>query len=137
MKCLNIYADDWATIFIKFQKQPPEVFCKKMCSQKSRNIHRKILVLKSFLIKLKAFRPPAPIYSTHSEDHLRRTACKNCFGLWGTVCQWWMLKNHWNTLKICLFGKTRKQRLSNFEPLKSWKYKQLWGLGPKARQIVY
>ena len=22
--------------------------------------------------------------------------------------QWWMLKNHWNTLKICLFGQTTK-----------------------------
>ena len=29
-------------------------------------------------------------------------------------------------LKIC---QTTKQPLSNFEPLKSWKYKQLWGLG--------
>ena len=30
----------------------------------------------------------------------------------------------------CLFGHTTKQLLSNFEPWKSRKYKQLWGLGP-------
>ena len=46
------------------------------------------------------------------------------------VCQWRILKNHWNTLKICLFGQTTKQLLTNFEPWKSWKNKQLWGLGP-------
>ena len=40
-----------------------------------------------------------------------------------------MPKNHWNTLKICLFGQANKQLLSNFEPEKFWKYKQL-GLGP-------
>ena len=27
-----------------------------------------------------------------------------------------MPKNHWNTLKICLFGQANKQLLSNFEP---------------------
>ena len=41
-----------------------------------------------------------------------------------------MLKNHWNTLKICFFGQTTKQPLSNFELWKSWKCKQLWGVGP-------
>ena len=25
-------------------------------------------------------------------------------------------ENHWNTLKICLFGQTTEQRFSNFEP---------------------
>ena len=30
-----------------------------------------------------------------------------------------MMKNHWNTVKICLFGQTTKQWLSNFEALKS------------------
>ena len=29
-----------------------------------------------------------------------------------------------NTLKICLFGQTTQQTLSNFEPWKPWKYKQ-------------
>ena len=40
------------------------------------------------------------------------------------------VENHWNILKTCLIGQTTKQPLSNFEPRKSWKYKQLWGLGP-------
>ena len=40
-----------------------------------------------------------------------------------------MLKNHWNTVKICLSGQTTKQTLSSFEPWKSWNYKQLWRLG--------
>ena len=37
-------------------------------------------------------------------------------------------------LKITVFlapiGQTTKQPLSNFQPKKSWKYKQLWGLRP-------
>ena len=41
-----------------------------------------------------------------------------------------MLKNNKNQIKICLFGQTTKQPLSNFEPWKSRKYKQLWGLWP-------
>ena len=41
-----------------------------------------------------------------------------------------MPKYHWNTLKICLIGQINKQLLRNFEPWKSWKYKQLWELGP-------
>ena len=32
-------------------------------------------------------------------------------------------KNHWDAFKICLFGQTTKQSLSNFEPWKSYKYK--------------
>ena len=44
-----------------------------------------------------------------------------------------MLKNHWNTLKICLIGIIAKQPLSNFEPWITWKFKQLWGL----RTTVY
>ena len=46
----------------------------------------------------------------------------------GTQCQ--MLKNHWNALKIYLLGQITKQLLSNFEPWKSWKYKQLLGVAP-------
>ena len=30
----------------------------------------------------------------------------------------------------CLFGQTTKQLLSNFEPWKNKKYRQLWRLGP-------
>ena len=33
------------------QKQPPDVFCKKSCSQKFRKIHRKTPVLEPFLLK--------------------------------------------------------------------------------------
>ena len=40
------------------------------------------------------------------------------------------MKYHWKTLEMCYFGRTTKQPLSNFEPWKFWKYKQLWGLGP-------
>ena len=29
-----------------------------------------------------------------------------------------------------LFGQTAKQPLNNFEPPKTWKYKQLWGVRP-------
>ena len=39
---------------------------------------------------------------------------------------WRMLKNHWNTLNICLFGQTTKQTLSKFEP---WRY---WNLENKS-----
>ena len=46
-----------------------------------------------------------------------------------------MLENHWNTLKICLFGQTTKQPLCNFEPWKPWKYKQLWGLVPEPSTL--
>ena len=47
-----------------------------------------------------------------------------------------MLKNHRNTLKICLFGQTTNQPLSNFEPWKSWKYKQFLGLLAYKKSIV-
>ena len=48
-----------------------------------------------------------------------------------------MLKNHWNEYtKICLFGQTTKQPLSNFEPWQSWKYKQLWVMGPKPTCLL-
>ena len=57
---------------------------------------------------------------------------KNCIDLWLTVqvCQWWMLKNRWNTFKISGFGQTTKHPLSSYELWKSWKYQQLLGLGP-------
>ena len=47
---------------------------------------------------------------------------KNFFDLWLMVQK---LKNHWNTLKIYLFGQTNKKPSSNFEPWKYLKYKQL------------
>ena len=47
MKCLNK-----ANKFLKFQKHQPEVSCKKSCSKKFRNIHRKIIVLKSLFNKI-------------------------------------------------------------------------------------
>ena len=34
-----------------FQKQPPEVFCKKRCSQKFRKIHKKTLEACNFIEK--------------------------------------------------------------------------------------
>ena len=37
------------------QKQSPEVFCEKTCSEKFRKLHRKTPVLESFLIELQAF----------------------------------------------------------------------------------
>ena len=40
-----------------------------------------------------------------------------------------MLKNHWNALKICLFGQTAKQPLSNCEPWKSWNGSNFEGRG--------
>ena len=38
-----------------YQKQPPEVFYKKRCSEKFRKFHRKTPVLESLLIKLQAY----------------------------------------------------------------------------------
>ena len=32
-------------------------------------------------------------------------------------------KNHWDAFKICWFGQTTKQSLSNFETWKPYKYK--------------
>ena len=46
-------------------------------------------------------------------------------------------ENHWNTLKTCLLGQTTKQPLSNFEPRKSWKYKQLEGWGLTLVTYIY
>ena len=42
---------------------------------------------------------------------------KNYFDLWLAVYSVSMMsaENHWNTFKICLFGQTSKQSLSNFE----------------------
>ena len=39
------------------QKQPPEVFCKKSCSQKFRKIHRKNLCQSLFFNKVTGLRP--------------------------------------------------------------------------------
>ena len=39
------------------QKQPPEVFCKKMCSWKFHKIHRKTPVPEAFLNKVAGLRP--------------------------------------------------------------------------------
>ena len=39
------------------QKQPPEAFCKKMCSWKFHKIHRKTPVPESFLNKVADLRP--------------------------------------------------------------------------------
>ena len=36
-----------------------------------------------------------------------------------------------------LLGQSTKQPLSNFEPWKPWKYKQLWGLRPDLLSKVY
>ena len=47
----------------------------------------------------------------------------------------WLPKNLGETQEKCLFGHTTKQPLSNFEPWKSWKYKQLWGLGPTPSSL--
>ena len=47
--------------------------------------------------------------------------CKSVFRAQSnSLCQWRLLKYHWNTLEIW----------SNNESWKSWKYKQLWRLGP-------
>ena len=48
-----------------------------------------------------------------------------------------MLKNHWNTFKICLLGQTTNQPSNKFEPWKSWRYKQLWELGPDPRYQTF
>ena len=39
-----------------------------------------------------------------------------------------MVKNHWNTLKVCLIGQTTKQPLSNPENLKNINNFEGWGL---------
>ena len=39
------------------QKQPPEAFCKKMCSWKFQKIHRKTPVPENFLNKVAGLRP--------------------------------------------------------------------------------
>ena len=63
-------------------------------------------------------------------------------------------KNYWKILKSLinfeswkllhcilrrhgLLGETTKQPLTNFEPLKPWKYKQLWGLRPGPLTLVF
>ena len=59
-----------------------------------------------------------------------KTNHTTCFDLWLKVYSMSMMhaENHWNTL--FLFGENTKLTSGNFEPWKSWKYNQLWGLGP-------
>ena len=49
------------TVIWYFQEQPPEVFYKKRCSQRFRNIHRKTLLLESLFNKVAGFRPPTSL----------------------------------------------------------------------------
>ena len=44
-------------------------------------------------------------------------------------------ENYCIPLRHTLFGQTTKQRLSNFEPWKTWKNKQLWGLKPDPNRL--
>ena len=46
-------------VIANLEMQKPQVFYKESCSLRFRNIHKKTPVLKSFLIKLQAFRPAA------------------------------------------------------------------------------
>ena len=48
----NFFIDEIETYAMNVQKQPPEVFCKKMCSWKFHKIHWKTLVPEAFLNKV-------------------------------------------------------------------------------------
>ena len=53
----NFFIDEIETYAMNVQKQPPEVFCKKMCSWKFRRIHRQTPVPEVFLNKVAGLRP--------------------------------------------------------------------------------
>ena len=44
--------------------------------------------------------------------------------------------NYWIPRRHRLVGQTTRQPLSNFKPLKPWKYKQLSGLRPDASCLL-
>ena len=50
------------------------------------------------------------------------------FWMTDDIYQWENFKTHGNILKVYLFGQTTYQQLRTFEPQKSQKYKQLWGM---------
>ena len=60
----------WQQTFIKYQKQPPEVFCKKRCSYEFPKIHRKTPVPKSLFSKVAGLRPATL---------LKKSFCHSCF----------------------------------------------------------
>ena len=79
------------------ENQPPELFCKKRCSENFHNIHRKTTVLGSLFIKLQACNfikkwTPTQIFqckycetlkNTYFDNHLRTAVSrktKNCLG---------------------------------------------------------
>ena len=47
----------------------------------------------------------------------------------------WNPENYYIPCRYRLFGQTTKQPLSNFEPRKPWKFKQLWGLKPDPNYL--
>ena len=56
----NLLKKNWEKInidIINWYKQPPEVFCKKRCSQKYRQYHRKTPVLESLFNKVAGPKP--------------------------------------------------------------------------------
>ena len=54
-KSLTLHLTKVAFLNLKGQKQPPQVFCKKRCSQKFHKNHWKTPVSVSFSIKMQAF----------------------------------------------------------------------------------
>ena len=65
------------TKFIKIQKQPPEVFCKKRCSKNFAYFTWKQLCRSLFLITLQSCEICETFKSTYCEEHLRTTASEN------------------------------------------------------------
>ena len=53
----NFFIDEIETYAMNVQKQPPEVFCKKMCSWKFHKIHRRTPVPEAFFNKVAGLRP--------------------------------------------------------------------------------
>ena len=55
-KIKNVSFSDNFAYILNGQKQPPEVFCKKRCSEKVRKIHRKTPEEESFFNKVAGLR---------------------------------------------------------------------------------
>ena len=53
----SFFVDEIETYALNVQKQPPEVFCKKMCFWKFQKIHRKTPVPEAFSNKVAGLKP--------------------------------------------------------------------------------
>ena len=103
---------------INIQKQPPEVFYKKRCSDKFHKIHRKTPVSESFFNKVAGLRPGTGVFlrilRNFSEHLCYSTPLDDCFRIsaW-TICQLKLLMKVGCLLNIGIYFNQNLTFLSN------------------------